>query len=56
MAFLLVRHIGIHAATLTVCGILKPEYERYNPDAVAKEFWKLYMQKDVEEWSAEAQY
>lgn len=45
--------IGIHVATVTICGILDDANEKYNRTLVADEYWKLYEQKDVDEWSAE---
>ncbi len=34
---------GIHVATLTVCGMVKPG-TRFDPDLIADEFWRLYQQ------------
>lgn len=32
----------VHVATLTVCGFVKEDDPRYNPDAIAEQFWRLY--------------
>jgi NAD(P)-dependent dehydrogenase (short-subunit alcohol dehydrogenase family) len=34
---------GIHAATVTVCGLVKPG-TRFDPDTIAEEYWKLHVQ------------
>ncbi|MCC6552137.1 MAG: SDR family NAD(P)-dependent oxidoreductase [Polyangiaceae bacterium] len=34
---------GIHAATVTVCGFIKPG-TRFDPDLIAEEFWNLHAQ------------
>ncbi len=36
---------NIHVATVTICGMIQPEAEKYNPPAIAQQFWKLYQQK-----------
>ena len=38
---------GIHAATVTIKGFVKPG-TKWDPDAIAEEFWKLYLQKPGE--------
>lgn len=38
---------GIHAASVIVTGFVKPD-TKYAPDLIAEEFWKLYLQKQVE--------
>jgi len=34
---------GIHVATVTVCGFVKPG-THFDPDAIAEEYWKLHAQ------------
>lgn len=34
---------GIHVATVTVCGMVKPG-TRFDPDLIADEFWRLHQQ------------
>lgn len=36
---------NIHVASVIICGIIKPEDEKYNPSAIAENYWKLYIQK-----------
>jgi NAD(P)-dependent dehydrogenase (short-subunit alcohol dehydrogenase family) len=36
--------VGIHAATVTVCGIVEKD-TRFDPDAIARVFWELHMQR-----------
>lgn len=36
---------NIHVATVTICGSINPQDEKYNPTAIAEQFWKLYLQK-----------
>ncbi|EYF02907.1 putative Short-chain dehydrogenase/reductase family protein [Chondromyces apiculatus DSM 436] len=46
LAFSLAKELeadGIHAATVTVCGMVKPG-TRYDPDLIAEEYWKLHTQ------------
>ncbi len=35
---------GIHAATVTICGFVKPG-TRYDPDLIAEKYWKLHTQQ-----------
>lgn len=35
---------GIHVATVTVCGWVKPEDKKYSPTAIAEQYWKLHIQ------------
>ncbi len=35
----------IHIAQLTVCGYVTPQDEKYNPDAIAEQYWKLFNQE-----------
>ncbi|MFW9823486.1 MAG: SDR family NAD(P)-dependent oxidoreductase [Candidatus Thorarchaeota archaeon] len=37
--------INIHVASVIICGLIKPEDEKYNPNAIAENYWKLYTQK-----------
>lgn len=36
---------NIHVASVIICGLIKPEDEKYNPSAIAENYWKLYTQK-----------
>ncbi|MFW9866774.1 MAG: SDR family NAD(P)-dependent oxidoreductase [Candidatus Thorarchaeota archaeon] len=36
---------NIHVASVIICGIIKPEDAKYNPTAIAENYWKLYNQK-----------
>ncbi len=36
---------NIHVASVIISGIINPEDEKYNPDAIAENYWELYMQK-----------
>lgn len=38
----------IHVAQVTVCGYVNPQDEKYNPDAIAEHFWKLFKQRPEE--------
>ncbi|MFX1323895.1 MAG: SDR family NAD(P)-dependent oxidoreductase [Promethearchaeota archaeon] len=46
---------NIHVASVIICGIIKPEDEKYNPSAIAENYWKLYTQKK-EEFEVEILY
>ena len=37
---------NIFVGTVTVCGILSPADEKYNPKNIAAQFWKLYTDKN----------
>lgn len=39
---------NIHVASVIICGIIKPDDEKYNPSAIAENYWKLYTQKKEE--------
>jgi short-subunit dehydrogenase len=41
------RPEGIHAATVTICGMVKPG-TAYDPDVIAEHYWQLYVQKPAE--------
>lgn len=41
------RPEGIHAATVTICGMVKPG-TAYDPDAIAEHYWQLHCQKPSE--------
>lgn len=43
-----VEGTNIHVAQLTVCGYVNPHDEKYNPDAIAEQYWKLFNQKPGE--------
>lgn len=49
-----VRAKGIHVATVTIQGFIQADDEKYNPDAIAEQFWALYEQR--EDFDAEIQY
>lgn len=38
----------IHIAQVTVCGYVNPQDIKYNPDAIAEHFWKLFNQQPGE--------
>lgn len=38
----------LHVAHLMVCGYVREEDPRYNPAAIAEEYWKLFIQKPGE--------
>lgn len=46
---------SVHVAQLTVCGAVNPKDTKYNPDAIAEVYWKLYQEK-AGEYSAEIKY
>lgn len=33
---------GIRVGTITICGIVKPEDDKYNPDRVAENYWDFH--------------
>jgi NAD(P)-dependent dehydrogenase (short-subunit alcohol dehydrogenase family) len=43
--------LGIHAATVTICGMIKPGTP-FDPDLIADGYWKLY-QQPAGEWETE---
>jgi len=45
------RPLGIHVATVTICGMVKPG-TKHAPELVAEEFWRLYEQP-TDEWESE---
>ncbi|MEQ9301276.1 MAG: SDR family NAD(P)-dependent oxidoreductase [Cyclobacteriaceae bacterium] len=42
------RFTDIKVGTVTIRGFVTPEDEKYNPAAIAKEFWKLHCDKEKE--------
>ncbi|MEM6843996.1 MAG: SDR family NAD(P)-dependent oxidoreductase [Bacteroidota bacterium] len=48
------RAKGIHVATVTIQGFIQEEDKKYNPVAIAEQFWQLYEQQ--EGFDAEIQY
>ena len=36
--------VGSYASVI-ICGLIKPEDKKYNPSAIAENYWKLYTQK-----------
>ena len=45
---------GVHVATVTIQGFIQADDEKYNPRAIAEQFWKLYEQR--ENFEAEIEY
>ncbi|MCW5922068.1 MAG: SDR family NAD(P)-dependent oxidoreductase [Saprospiraceae bacterium] len=45
------KPLGIHVATLTICGAVEPG-TRFDPDLIAGEFWRIYAQPK-EQWETE---
>ena len=43
-----VEGTAIHIAQLTVCDFVNEADEKYNPHAIAEQYWKLYNQKEGE--------
>ena len=43
-----VEGTNVHIAQLTVCGYVNPQDEKYNPDAIAEQYWNLFNQKPGE--------
>jgi NADP-dependent 3-hydroxy acid dehydrogenase YdfG len=43
-----VQGTNIHIAQVTVCGHVRPDSEKYNPDLIAEIFWGLYRQEPGE--------
>ena len=39
------KPLSIHVATVTIKGMIKQEDEKYNPAAVAEQYWTLYQQQ-----------
>jgi short-subunit dehydrogenase len=37
---------GVHIAQLTVCGYVNPQDEKYSPEKIAEQYWKLYGQQE----------
>ena len=37
---------GIFSGTVTVCGLVKPEDAKYNPENIAEQFWNLHTERD----------
>lgn len=33
---------GIRVSTITICGIVNPEDDKYNPDQIAEAYWKFH--------------
>jgi NAD(P)-dependent dehydrogenase (short-subunit alcohol dehydrogenase family) len=48
------RPAGIHVATVTVEGLIRPE-TFYDPDRIAEQFWELHTEP-VAQWRAEIRY
>ncbi|MFX1574491.1 MAG: SDR family NAD(P)-dependent oxidoreductase [Promethearchaeota archaeon] len=36
---------NIHVGSVIICGIVNPKDEKYNPTAIAEQFWRLHTQK-----------
>lgn len=39
---------NVHVAQLTVCGYVNPQDGKYNPEAIAEQYWKLFNQSPGE--------
>lgn len=39
---------GVHVATVTVCGFVKENDPKYNPAAIAEQYWALFNQQSGE--------
>lgn len=50
-----VKWSSVHVAQLTVCGAVNPKDTKYNPDAIAEVYWKLFQEK-AGAYSAEIMY
>lgn len=38
----------VHVAQLTVCGYVNPQDEKYSPDKIAEQYWRLFSQQPGE--------
>jgi len=47
---------GLHVALVTVRGFVTPESEKHSPKLIADVYWKLYEEKDQENWTWEVDY
>ena len=45
---------GIHVATVTICGVIKPNTQ-FDPDQISQVYWKLHQQQK-ETWEREYMY
>jgi len=45
----------IHVATVTICGNISPDHEKYAPDAISENYWTLY-QQERDAWEKEIVY
>lgn len=43
-----VEGTNVHVATVTVNGTVNPEHPKYNPDAIAEQYWTLFQQQPGE--------
>lgn len=50
-----VKAKNVHIATVTICGSVNLRDEKYNPTAIAEQFWTLYLQ-DQESFEQEITY
>ncbi|WP_027001761.1 SDR family NAD(P)-dependent oxidoreductase [Hugenholtzia roseola] len=41
-----VENTNVHIAQVTVCGYVNPQDEKYSPDKIAEQYWKLFEQKE----------
>lgn len=46
---------SVHVAQLTICGAVNPKDAKYNPDAIAEVYWRMYKEKEGE-YTAEIMY
>jgi len=47
---------GLHVGLVTVRGFVAPESEKHSPKLIAEQYWKLYEEKDPENWTWEIDY
>jgi short-subunit dehydrogenase len=45
----------IHVATVTICGMIHAEDDKYKPAAIAEQYWALYQQQE-DAWEKEIVY
>lgn len=43
------KPLKIHVATLTICGHINPDNEKYAPSAIAEQYWTLWEQQEEEQ-------
>ena len=43
------KPLNIHVATVTICGHINPDDEKYAPSAIADQYWRLWEQQGEEQ-------